>query len=158
MAAEAFAHVAVEAEVFEKVVALEDGVLLDEPQVPFGHERREDRRGNVGMVVAAERVADVVEQRAHHVLGVAAVALRPARGLQAMLEPADGIAAGVACEQAEVGEHAVRQLLVVGACVRGDHAPVLGGSVAHLAEALGRRLRHRLDLLCGARTSATLLG
>ena len=55
----------------------------------------------------AERVTDVVEQRAHDVLVVLAAAVGPGRRLQRVLEAVDGEAAGVALEQPEVGEHAV---------------------------------------------------
>ena len=47
------------------------------------------RRGDLGVVERAERVADVVQQRAQHVLVVAAVAFGPGGGLQAVLEPVD---------------------------------------------------------------------
>jgi hypothetical protein len=44
---ELIAHVTVPTEVMEEVVPLEDPVLLDHPVVLFGHERLEDRCGDV---------------------------------------------------------------------------------------------------------------
>ena len=48
MAGELIAHVAVEAEVVEEVVALEDAVLLHHPVVALAHERLEDRGAESG--------------------------------------------------------------------------------------------------------------
>src|SRR5690349_7736047 len=41
------AHIAIEAEVLEEVVALEDAVLLDHEEILIGHERLQDRRRDV---------------------------------------------------------------------------------------------------------------
>ena len=61
------------------------------------------------MIVAAERVADVVEQR-HHDIGLAlAAAMGAGRGLQAVLQPVDREAAIIAVEQLQMGQHAVGQ-------------------------------------------------
>ena len=83
-----------------EVVALELAVVLDHEVVGLGHERLEDAGGDVGVAVRAERVADVVEQGAQHVLVVAAVALGAGRGLQAVLQPVDREAAVVELEVA----------------------------------------------------------
>ena len=104
---------AVHAEVVEEVVALEDGVLLHHPVVLLRHERAEDGGGDVGVVVGAERVADVVEQGADDVLLVLAGPMGRRRGLEGVREPVDGEAAEVAVEQAQVGEDPVGQTLAV---------------------------------------------
>ena len=82
----------------------------------------------------AERVADVVEQRAHDVLVVLAAAVGPRRRLQRVLEPVDGEPAGVPVEQAQVGEHAVGEPGGELEVVVGDHAPVLGRALGHGVE------------------------
>jgi hypothetical protein len=105
--AELLAHVLVEAEVLEEVVALEDGVFLHHPQALLRDERLQDRRRDVRMVVAAERVADIVQERAHHVLLVAPITVRARRGLQRVLESAHRIAAVVLTQHAQVREHAI---------------------------------------------------
>ena len=88
----------------EEVVALEDGVLLHHPVVVLRHERAEDGGGDVGVVVGAERVADVVEQGAGDVLLVLAGPMGPGGGLEGVREPVDGEAPEVAVEQAEVSK------------------------------------------------------
>ncbi len=70
-----------------------------------GDERAQDRGGDVGVVPGAERVADVVEQRAGDVLvvlaGLEGERRREARVVQAI----DREAAEVAVEQLQVREH-----------------------------------------------------
>ena len=77
-------------------------------------ERLEDRGGDVGMVVGAQRVADVVEQRHHDIVLALAAAVGAGRGLQRMLEPVDREAAIIAVEQLQMGEHAVGQAAAIG--------------------------------------------
>jgi hypothetical protein len=57
-------------------------VVLHHPQVGFADEGLEDGRGDIRVVVAAERVADVVQQGANDVLLVPPVAQRQRGGLQ----------------------------------------------------------------------------
>src|SRR3546814_3008181 len=49
MAGELVAHVAVEADIVEEIMALEDAVMLDDPMILFRQEGLEDRRGDVGV-------------------------------------------------------------------------------------------------------------
>ena len=108
--------------------------LLDHPVVGVGDERLEDRRRDVGVVVRAEDVADVVEQGAHDVLVVLAGAVGARRRLQRVLEAVDGEAAGVALEQPQVGEHAVGQPGGERQVVVGDDAPVQRRALGHRVE------------------------
>jgi hypothetical protein len=71
------------------------------------------------VVVAAQGVADVMQQRADHVLLVAAVTPGTAGGLQAWAQAVDGEAAKVTVEQKCV-RRMRRQLAGVGAEVIGD--------------------------------------
>ena len=64
---ELISHVAIQPQIMEKVVALKDRMLLDHPKVLLGYEGLKNRRGDVLMIVGAERVADVVEKSTHHV-------------------------------------------------------------------------------------------
>jgi hypothetical protein len=57
-------------------------MLLHHPQVLGADERLEDRRGDVRVIVGAQRVADVMEQGADHVFFVATIAPGAAGGLQ----------------------------------------------------------------------------
>ena len=82
-------------------------MVLADPVDFLGHEGLDDRRGHFGVVVAAQRVADVVQQRHDHILLVTAVAVRASRGLERVLEAAHGKAPEIAVEQAQVFEHAV---------------------------------------------------
>jgi hypothetical protein len=58
---------------WKKVVALEDAVVLHHPKVLGAHERLQDRAAMSKWFEGAERVADVVQERAGDVLVVAAV-------------------------------------------------------------------------------------
>jgi len=70
------ARVAIEADVVPEVVPLEHAVFGHHPGVAFGHVRCDDRCRYRRMAgTRSERVADVVEQGAQHVLVAAAVAL-----------------------------------------------------------------------------------
>src|SRR6476620_4800646 len=104
VALEAVAHVAVEAEEVEEVVALEDGVLLDHPVVGVVDERLDDGGTDVGVVERPEGVADVVEQGARYVLVVTSGPVGARGGLQGVREAVDLETAEVAVEQAQVGD------------------------------------------------------
>ena len=86
-------------------------MLLDHPVVLGRHEGLEDGGGDVGVVVGAERVADVVEQGADDVLLVLPGPEGPGGGLEGVGQPVDGEAAEVAVEQPEVAEDPVGQAL-----------------------------------------------
>ena len=86
------------------------------------------------MVVAAQRVANVVQQRHHHILLVAPVAMRARCGLQRVFEPIDRKAAEIPVEQAEMVEHAIGQALGESAIFAADDRPVFCGTLLHLAE------------------------
>ena len=82
MVPELLAHVPVQADVMEEIVTLEDAVMLDHPVVGLAYKGLENRCGYVGVVEGPEGVADVVQQCAHHILLVAAIAQRARGGLQ----------------------------------------------------------------------------
>ncbi|MCY1436681.1 hypothetical protein D9M71_528120 [compost metagenome] len=88
------------------------------------------------MVIGAEGIADIVQQRADDVFLVLAILPGAGRGLQGMGQAVDGEAAAIAFQQFQVGEDAVRQVrTVVGAELPADDRPVLGGTVFHVGEA-----------------------
>src|SRR5437870_4042107 len=130
----AVAQVPIEPEVMKEVIALENPVVLYDPVVLLGHERRDDHRGELRVVQAGERVTDVVHQRAHHVLLVASVAVRAGSGLQAVGEPVDRVPARVTGEQGEVTEDPVGQPLREAERVPGDDGVVFGRGVHHARE------------------------
>src|SRR5437667_352247 len=138
LVAVAVAHVPVEPHVVEEVVTLEDAVVLHDPVVLLGHERLNDHRGELGVVQARERVADVVDERAHDVFLVAAVAMRARRGLQRVSEPVDRVTARIAGEQREMGEDPIGQVLLESERVARDETEILGRGVDHSREG-----RHR---------------
>ena len=63
--------------------------MLDDPVEFFGNEGLDDRGGNIGVVIRAQRVANVVEQRHDDIFLCAAIAVRARRGLQAVRQPVD---------------------------------------------------------------------
>src|SRR3546814_11901775 len=83
---------------------LENTVMLHDPVILFRQEGFQDRRRDIGVVEGAERVADVVEQRHHHIFLVAPVAMRTRRRLQAMRQPVDRKAALTAPEHLQMRE------------------------------------------------------
>ena len=96
VAAELLAQVAVEAEVVEEIIALEDAMVGDHPVQFLVDERLQDGRGDVGVVVAAQRVADVMKQGPDDILFALAGAVGAGGGLQAVLQPVDREAAIIA--------------------------------------------------------------
>src|SRR3546814_17339424 len=87
-------------------MALENTVMLHDPVILVLQEGFQDRRRDIGVVEGAERVADVVEQRHHHIFLVAPVAMRTPRRLQAMRKPVDRQAAIIDSEQPPMHEDA----------------------------------------------------
>ena len=77
----------------KEVVALEDAVVLYHPVVGFADKGFEDGGCNVWVVKRAQGVANVVQQRTHHVLVITAVPQGARGGLQAMAVTVDGKAA-----------------------------------------------------------------
>jgi hypothetical protein len=73
----------------EEVVTLKNAVVLHEPMVLLRNERLDDNCRNICMIVRAQRIADVVQQSAGHILFVTAGLIRASRGLQAMFEAID---------------------------------------------------------------------
>lgn len=134
VALEVVAHVAVQADVVEEVVALEDAVVLHHPVVGLAHEGLEDGGGDVGVVEAAERVADVVQQRAHHVFLVAAVAQGAGGGLQRVGVAVDREAAVVAFEDLQVLDHARGQAARELHEFATDQLPVFARAFLHALE------------------------
>ena len=107
--AELLAHVPVETQVVEEIIALEDAVVLHHPVVRIGHIGLEDCRGMLGMVRRRQLVADVMQEGANHVFLVAPVSMRARGRLQAVLEPVDRIASKIATKQLEVPQDAIGQ-------------------------------------------------
>ncbi|MCY1314655.1 hypothetical protein D9M70_653310 [compost metagenome] len=86
------------------------------------------------MVEAAQRVADVVQQRADHVLLVAAVAQRARGGLQRVRVAVDRKAAVVAFEDLQVLDHARGQAARELHELAADQLPVFARAVLHALE------------------------
>src|SRR4029450_3690607 len=89
VAAELLTHIAVEAEIMKEIIALKDAVMFHHPvQFPV-HEGLKDGRGDIGMVVAAERVADIMEKRGDDIVLALAGLVGAGRRLQAVLQSID---------------------------------------------------------------------
>jgi len=86
-----------------EVVALENPVLLDHPVILRRDEGLQNGGGHVRVVAAAQRVADVVQQRAHHVFFVALVAQRQGGCLQGVRVAIDRRTAKVPTQQFQRG-------------------------------------------------------
>jgi len=102
--------------------------------VLLGHEGVDDHRGELGVIVAGERVADVVDERADDVLLVAPVAMCARGGLERMGEPVDRVSAGVTGEERQVTEDAVGQALLEAERVARDDGVIVPRGVHHAGE------------------------
>ena len=158
MAGELIAQVAVEAEEVEEVVALEDGMLLDHPVQLVAHERFDDRRGDVGVVVRPERVADVVDEGAGDVVVVAVRPVGACRRLQRVRQAIDAEAAEVTVEQAQVGDDAIAEVGVELQRRGDDVPPVLLGALGHRREGGAVGSRRVGGHWCAHRRQATQAG
>ena len=81
------ARLRVEPDVVAVVAELEQPVHEHGPRHLGPHVRPDDRRGELGVVVRRELVADVVDERGDDHVDVGAVALRPGGGLQRVPQP-----------------------------------------------------------------------
>jgi hypothetical protein len=77
-------------------------VLFHHPQILGADERLEDRGRDVRVVVGAKGVADVMQQRADHVLFIAAVAPGAGGGLQRVGQAVHREAAEITLQQLQV--------------------------------------------------------
>jgi len=68
-------------------VNVEDGMILEHPVIVLGHEGLQDGCGDLPMIERPERLANVVEERAHDVLLVTPVAEGAGGSLEVVLEP-----------------------------------------------------------------------
>src|SRR4029078_9987990 len=68
MIAKLLPHIAVHTEVLEKVVSLENSMVLDHPVILVRDERFQDRGANIRMIVSAKGVADIMQQGTDHIL------------------------------------------------------------------------------------------
>ena len=84
MTAERVPHGAIQAKMVEKVIPLKNPMVLDHPMVGFGHIGFENHSSDVSVIGRAERVADVVQERADDVFLVHAIPVRQGRRLQGM--------------------------------------------------------------------------
>src|SRR3954447_2326907 len=98
------AAIAVEAKVMEEVVALKLAVVSHHPMKVLVHERAQDGGGHLLMVIGAERVTDVVQERAQHVVITASRLFGSVSSLQRMSKSVDRVAAIVTTEEPEVVE------------------------------------------------------
>ena len=97
-------------------------------------ERLDDRRADVGVVVRAERVADVVEQGAGDVVVVAVGPVGAGCRLQRVGQAVDAEATEVAVEQAQMGDHPIGELRIELQRRGDDVTPVLLGALRHRRE------------------------
>src|SRR5580658_6686036 len=140
--AELLPHVAVHADVVEEIVALKNAVLFHHPMIFFGNERLEDGGGDVRMVEGSERVSNVVQQGAGHVLVVAAILLSQGRGEERVMQAVDRKTSKVAVQELQMGDDALGKLLSILHEVRADERPILAGGMFDAGEGCHPILRH----------------
>ena len=132
--AELVTHVPVKAEMVKEIITLEHAVVGDHPVVCFRHEGFQDRSGDVRMVEAAKRVADIVQQRADNVFLVTPVAVRACGRLQRVRQPVDREAAIIAVQQLQMVKDAPGEAFVEVPGVLGNDVPVFLRAFQHFAE------------------------
>ena len=79
-------------------------MLRDHPVALFANKRPQDRGSHICMIVAAQRFAYAVQQRAQHVFVVTAVFFGKRRATQRVRQPVYRKTTEVAVEQLEVRE------------------------------------------------------
>src|SRR5262249_4925801 len=146
MIAELVPHVAVHADVMEKVVALKDPVLLHHPMVLLGNERLQDRGSYVRMVKRAEGVADIMQQCTGDVFVVASVLHGEARSQKRVPQPIDGKTTEVAVEQFEVRDNSRRQEVGIAQEITTDDRPIFSSRVLDAGKGRDSIAGHRLSL------------
>ena len=137
------ARVAVAAVKMGVVDKLEQTVVTDDPVRALGHVGTQDEGGQLAVAVRGQRVVDVVQQRRNHQLLLRAVAVRPRRGLQRVLQPVDLVAGQRARQRAELSQHPVGGAggeLVLEPC---EQLVILAGAVRHAGEAHRGGIRRR---------------
>ncbi len=91
-------HFFVEPQVLEEVVALKYAMVLHHPVIGIAYEGLQNGGRILVVVVRGQHVADVVEESAHHVLGVLIVSVCASCGLNAVLQAIHGKPASVLFE------------------------------------------------------------
>ena len=118
------AHIAILSQIVEKIIALENAMLFRDPVIFRADKGLQDRRGNIGMIIGAKRVADVVQQCHHNIFFIPAIAVGAGCSLQAVLHPVDGEPAKIAVEQLQVFKHPVGHLAGKRTEMAADDLPV----------------------------------
>jgi len=122
-------------EVMGVVVRLELAVVLDDPIGPFRHVGSEDRRREFAMVVGRQLVPDIVQQRRHDQFLVRAVAMRPGRGLERVLEPVDLKRQRLVLERPQLCQQAIDQAFGMLPLKLLEQEVVVASAVLHPGEA-----------------------
>ncbi|MNO94166.1 hypothetical protein D3C76_857800 [compost metagenome] len=110
-------------------------MLFDHPEVLFADEGLEYGGGDVGMVVGAQGVADIMEQSTDHVFLVFAASVGEGGGLQGVGQAVHRKTAVIASEQFQVAEDAVGQGGGKVGEMAGNRGPILGCAIVHVGEA-----------------------
>jgi len=112
------------------------------PVIFFRNERPEDGGGDVGMVEGPERVSNIVQQRAGHVLVVAAILYGEGRGEQRVMQAVHGKASEVAVQELQMGDDALGKLPGIFHEVRADERPILAGGMLNAGKGCNPILSH----------------
>src|SRR5258708_36094491 len=107
-------------------------MVLHHPQIFWADEWLEHGRSDVRMVIDAERITDVVQQRADHIFFVLPIPMRQCGGLKAMREPIDRKTAAIIFEQLQMVEHPVRLCRGKRPKFSTNKFPVLRGALADM--------------------------
>ncbi len=95
------------------------------------------------MIVAAERIADVVKQSRDDIFLSFPAAMGAGRGLQAVLQPIDRKAAIIAIENLQMRQHPISKLPGEWHEMLADNRPVLGCAFVHVTETCLNMVVHR---------------
>ena len=83
----------------KKVVPLKNSVMLDHPVISLAHVRFQKHGRDIGMVGGAQRIANVVQKRTHHVLFIFPIFMGQRGGLQAVGQSVYGKASAITLKQ-----------------------------------------------------------
>lgn len=89
------------------VVALENGMMLEDPEIFVRQVRAQDGDREFTMIFGCKRIADVVKQRHDNGFFISSIAIRACRSLQRMLITIDLVADPIALQLLQLSNHAI---------------------------------------------------
>ncbi|MDT4861676.1 hypothetical protein FQZ97_962910 [compost metagenome] len=134
MVLELITKMAIQPKVMEEVVPLKDPMLLDHPVILWTDEGLQQGRSQIGVVEGAEKIADIMQKSANHVLLISRIAIGQSGRLETVGQPINRQSSEVPAQQTEMSQNAIGQFSRKGPGVFEDFCPVLGSAVFQIGK------------------------